>query len=505
MEQNSEDKIVYRSSSRGASTENTQKYVYRRAERSTNEEMEDITEKSSFLSLLKELIEVQANIAKVDAQIAIRRGQEQIKAKIDSTREQLEAQAKRFGTNLKSAEAQYSKNNGEKKTILEQFEARLDEISEIYDPQLQEILEQKSELEAEEQSIMAEQKEVKIDKKYAKKDYQKRETELKSEIKSAIDSGDLDLAQEKMEELKDYSVNNDYSALKTYNVELIARRSELRKMIEKCEQEYEALMSERDSEINNALDTRDTSLALIPKQNFFQRMVGSVLNRFNGSKKFIKSYMDPLQAKITDLRDNKLPQIKEGVAQRKEDFVNSVAESRARIEKAVADKVTEYSSRLAEFQLNAVQKSVDFGYAISTTAKEILDNAKDTKDQFIEGAKGIGRATVEGAKNIGMDVVDSAAIAGKAVKDTAIRTGKTVLAVGGNIVKGVKDNVNMGISMGKQTYKSIIQKGCETKLNFIDRVQHKLDAQREKLNEKMENLNLQSREDKETPGMDLDD
>lgn len=503
MEQNSEDKIVYRSSSRGSSTEKGQKYVYRKAERSDNDEMEDIAEESDFLALLKELLEVQASITKVDAQIAIRRGQEQIKAKIDSTRELLEAQAKRFGTNLKSVEAQYAKNSVDKKSILEQFEACLDEISEMYDPQLQEILAKKTELEAEEQAVMFDQKHTKVKIRSAKKVYNKRNEELKSEIKQAIDSGNLDLAQNKMDELKKCSVKNDYNALRIYNIALAYKRSELRKMIEQCEQEYDALINERDSKINGALDSRDNSLALIPKQNLLQKMVGSLLNRFNGSRRFIKNYMEPLQAKITDLR-GRLPEIKETVAERGESFKDSVSQARERIGKVVDEKVFEYSSRLADFQLKATQKAIDYGYAISTTTRGILDNAKDIKTQFVENARKIGKSTIEVGKDIGMTVADNVVTAGKTVKDTAVRTGKTVLAVGGNIVQGVKDNVNLGISTGKQTYRSIIRKGYETKLSFIDNIQNRLNKKRDELNEKMQNLNPQDREN-ETPGMDLDD
>lgn len=422
-------------------------------EKPVNEEVNDVNENRNFLGLLRQLVEIQSSIAKVEAQIAIRDGKEHIKAKIDSTKDQLEASAKRFGTNLKKIEDQYSKNNSEKKSILQQYETCLEMIDEMYDEPLQSILEEKSELESEEQFIMTEQKNVKINRKYVKKDYQKREAELKSDIRSALDSGDLELAQSKMNELKDYSVNNDYNYLKTYNVELQTRRTELRALIEQCEKQYESLINEKNSAIDNAIDSKDNNLALIEKQNLFQRFVGSVLNRFNGGKRFIKNCMDPLQVKVAELRDKKIPQLKETVAQKKDNFVNTIIESKERIERTVTDKVTDYSSRLAEFRVKAVQNTINLGHTISNKAKNIVVKSK-----------------------------------------------KTLLTTSKNLAKTIKDNVNKGISSGKQTYNNIVQKGYEKKLDYINGISNKLEKKREELNMKRENLRGQ-----ETSDIDYDD
>ena len=444
-------------------------------QKSANEEVNDVNENRNFLDLLRQLVEIQSSIAKVDAQIAIRDGKEHIRAKIDSTKNQLEASAKRFGTNLKKIEDQYSKNSVEKKSILQQYETCLEMIDEMYDQPLQSVLEEKSELESEEQFIMSEQKNVKINRKYVKKEYQKREAELKSEVKNALDSGDLELAQSKMDELKDYSVNNDYTDLKAYNVELQTRRTELRALIEQCEKQYESLINEKNSAIDNAIDSKDNYLALIEKQNLFQRFVGSVLNRFNGGKRFMKNCMDPLQAKVVDFRDNKIPQIKETVAQKKDDFVNTIIESKAKIERTVTEKVTDYSSRLAEFQVKTVQNTINLGHAIS-------DKAKDVGTTFVDG------------------VVN----AGNAVKNVAVKSRKTLLTASSNLARTIKDTVDRGISSGKQTYNNIVQKGYEKKLNFINGISNKLDEKREELNIKMENLNPNLK-NQESPDIDLDD
>ena len=444
-------------------------------QKSVNEEVNDINENRNFLDLLRQLVEIQSSIAKVEAQIAIRDGKEHIKAKIDSTKGQLEESAKRFGTNLKKIENQYSKNNSEKKSILQQYETCLEMIDEMYDQPLQSILEEKSELESEEQFIMSEQKNVKINRKYVKMEYQKKEAELKSEVKNALDSGDLELAQSKMDELKDYSVNNDYTFLKSYNVELQTRRTELRTLIEQCEKQYEALINEKNSAIDNAIDSKDNYLALIEKQNLFQRFVGSVLNRFNGGKRFIKNCMDPLQVKVVDLRDKKIPQIKETVTQKKEDFFNTIIESKSKIERTVTEKVTDYSSRLAEFQVKTVQNTINLGHTISNKAQDI------------------GTTFVGGVVN-----------AGNAVKNVAVKSRKTLLMTSKHLARTIKDNVNKGISNGKQTYNNIIKKGHEKKLNFINGISNKLEEKREELNIKMENLNPNLKS-QESPDIDLDD
>ena len=105
MDERPDGKYVYRSSDRSSSKDDRSgQVVYRKPDRSPDEELEDIDEESNFMAMVKELLETQASIAKIDAQIAIRDGQDHMKAAIDSVRDKLETQAKRFGTNIRNAE-----------------------------------------------------------------------------------------------------------------------------------------------------------------------------------------------------------------------------------------------------------------------------------------------------------------------------------------------------------------------------------------------------------------
>ncbi len=105
------------------------------------EQKNQIDEQVNFVQLLKELAETQTTLAKIDAQLAVREGKDQIRGVVDSTRANLEKQAKKFGANLKQIEEDYKNGNADKKGILEEYEACLNEINETYETLLQDALE----------------------------------------------------------------------------------------------------------------------------------------------------------------------------------------------------------------------------------------------------------------------------------------------------------------------------------------------------------------------------
>ena len=203
------------------------------------EENKKTQEQINFAQLLKELAETQTTLAKIDAQLAIREGQEQIKGVIDSTKTNLEQQAKKFGANLKQIEEDYRNGNIDKKGIIEEYKESLENINGVYQELMQDVLERKAQLEEDEQETMLEQKQNKIETKAARKEYERKEKTLRAEIVTATKEGNLETAQQKIQELQELTDNNPVNSLKAYNKELQERRTEIRKLIEDLEKEYD--------------------------------------------------------------------------------------------------------------------------------------------------------------------------------------------------------------------------------------------------------------------------
>lgn len=288
------------------------------------EEKNDLEEQIKFSQLLKELTETQVTLAKIEAQLAIREGKNQVKEAIASAKENLEIQAKRFGANLKKIEEDYRNGNEDRKEILEEYESSLEEINDTYYDLMQDILEKKAQLEVDEQETMMGQKQNKIDTRKEQKNLQKQKRTLKAEIIRATKEGRLDDAQQKMTELQELTANNSVNSMKAFNEELQTRRDELRMMIEDYEQQYETLMAARASEINYLTEDQNNKLAKIPKQNLFQKAMGKILDKFDGTKKFMQTAIEPLKAKITEIEENYMPKLKQEMSNKRQEFSDKI-------------------------------------------------------------------------------------------------------------------------------------------------------------------------------------
>ena len=400
------------------------------------EQKKQIDEQIGFVQLLKELTETQMTLAKIDAQLAIREGKKQVKDVIDATKNNLESQAKKFGANLKKIEEDYRNGNADKKGILEEYESSLTEINKTYETLMQDALERKSQLEADEQDIMLEQKQNKIETREARKEYARQEKTLKLEIMKATKEGDLETAQQKIEELQKLTENNPVNSLKVYNEELQTRRTEIRKLIEDVEKEYDQLMEDRKSEIDKVTEDKNNKLATIPKQNIFQKVLGSMFNKFNGTKKFMQSVMGPLQSKVATIKEENIPQIKQMISEKRQEFSKKIRDARVNIEEKVKGKVD----------------------------KDVLT---DKKDAIIQGIKDGKDAIVQGARN---------------TKDTA----KTKI---GQAKGSVVTHVTSAVDNGKRTFRNVIGKGYEAKMNFIQKAQDRLNEKQAEIAQKMKVLN----------------
>ena len=431
------------------------------------EQKNDLDEQIKFSQLLKELAETQATLAKIDAQIAIKEGKDQVKSTVESTKTTLETQAKKFGANLKKVEEDYRNGNEDKKGILEEYESLLEEVNGNYHTLMQDVLEKKAQLEVEEQENMMGQKKNKIDTRNAEKEFSKQEKLLKAEIIKATKEKRLEDAQQRIAELQDLTENNPVNSMKTVNEELQTRRTEIRGLIEECEKQYEKLMEERKKEIDGLTEDKNNKLAKIPKQNIFQKTIGSIFNKFNGTKKFMKTAVEPLKAKITEIKEEDIPRLKQEIGGKRQQLSDKIQGARTGIEETVKGKVDEYATKLAQNQQKAMESVKNMRNTVIGKADKLGQNVINTKDNFVQGAKDTKASVVD-----------------------AIKNGKNAIIQGAKSTRdNVTSHVTSTIDTGKRTFRNVIGKGLQMKMNFIKSAQDRLNEQQKEIEKKMQILN----------------
>ncbi len=489
----------------------------------------DLDEQVRFSQLLKELAETQVVLAKVDAQLAIREGADQVKSVVQSAKQSLESKAKKFGANIKKIEEDYINGSGDKKGILEEYETSLEEANDTYHRLMQDILEKKAQLEADEQETMMWQKYNKIGIKNVQKDSGRQEEELKAEIVKATKEGRIDDAKQKIAELQEITENNPVNSLKALNEEFQTRREELRKQIEECEKEFEKVSEERKAAINELTESKNNKLSKIPKQNLFQKAMGAMFSRFNGTKKFMQTAIEPLKEKITQIKEEEIPRLKQEISGKRQKFSDKIQEARAGIEEKVQGKVEEYATKLAQTGQKAMETVNNMKNNVIGKVAELGQKAKNAKDNVVQGAKNVRDLVVNGAKekaqtiaSYGIEAKDviangkNAIIQGAKERRNAIMQGaigtkdnvvQSLVNTRDNVIQtavDTKDAVKTKISNakntvttyvtntvenGKRTFRDVIGKGLQMKISFINSVQSRLSEKQKEIAEKMQTLN----------------
>lgn len=356
-------------------------------------------QKRKLLSLMRKLSEVQANNMMLTAKITARSGKEQVNEKVSAAKEKIELGAKRYGQKMEKIQEQYNLNKEEKGNILFEYKESLEEINNEYEERIKLALDQKQELEVEEQNLLLEETELKNAKEEMKlspeyKEYKENEEKRIIEIKNDLDHGNLDDVGIKNEELKQYKKNNP---LVKYNEAIEAvrnQRHEISDLIEKCEQEIEAYEEAREMHINEVAEDKDNKLALIQKQSLIQKMTGMLFNRINGAKKFKDNVMDVISKKVDKIKNEDLPKVKESAGEKKTKFVENMRDRKEVInEKASRGKeaVKGKASSVKEGMISAKDKVADVSKQSYSTmvskGKAVKSRVADKFENMINNAE----------------------------------------------------------------------------------------------------------------------
>ena len=267
------------------------------------------------------------------------------------------------------------------------------------------------------------------------------------------------------------------------------RRTEIRQLIEDVEKEYDQLMEDRKSEIDKVTEDKNNKLATIPKQNIFQKVLGSMFNKFNGTKKFMQSVMGPLQSKVATIKEENIPQIKQMISEKRQEFSQKIRDARVNIEEKVKGKVEEYSLKLKQGVKDKMETAAIYGMEAKDFIKDKMETAAiygmEAKDKLVQGAKD----KMETAAIYGMEAKDVLTDKKDAIIQGARNTKDTAKAKIGQAKDSVVTHVTSAVDNGKRTFRNVIGKGYEAKMNFIQKAQDRLNEKQAEIAQKMQLLN----------------
>lgn len=353
-----------------------------------NEQSENL-EQMKLLQLLKELTEVQMVLAKVNTQLVIRSGKEQIEHFASTTTSNLKKHANNFGIKL----SKYRENYLNEKDIISEYSDALAEINSSYDTLFQEVLEQQTQLELEEQDNIFKQNKYRKESNGIKAEISRQQEIIKAKIIQATRSGDLLLAEQELANLKSLSKISVPEQLEDKITKLQAERTKLRELIESCQNQYDAYLAEKEATIAELTEGKNNKLATIPKQNIIQKLAGSLFNKFNGAKKFTRTAIQPLKDNLKSIKENELPVIKQSIHEKMTQFSNKMQNARNEVfdvvtnmEHGAKDAVSKGSKAVKNF---SDERAADFTFVIKSGKRlyrTIIEKGHQSKLDFINKA-----------------------------------------------------------------------------------------------------------------------
>ena len=308
---------------------------------------------TNFLNLLKRLAELQTQILKIEAQMAIKDGKDQINNAVESTKESIKDKSKQMHANFEKAEKVYKKNSADKKGIIENYKEALEEVGRIYNEEFKFGLEEKSRAQEKQLEIIGKQKENKIEQKETRDDYQKEKNRLNKEIKKLMKEEKYEEAKNKVEELNTLRKESPYKKAEKEGEKLKEERKEIKNKIKECEKYFDDVIKGRNNCIEMLKEGKNTELTKIPKQNIFQKAMGAVFGRFNATKKFTKTVMANLEEKIRVIKEEQIPEIAKNIQEKKEKVFNKVGDYKTN----VIDKGKDIYNSMKE-KVNKTYKSI---------------------------------------------------------------------------------------------------------------------------------------------------
>lgn len=346
----------------------------------------------NIAQLMVKLVTVQAQIKLVKSAIFINKQKSAISTKLVDFKQYAEGQAEK-----------YSQNAEEATKAIETYEDAVEEAMQQYEDNYLNIMAEQDKWQEAELIKMGQQKQISSSIKEKKKtpDYKewKQAVNAKSrEIKlNAKDPEKLAILAEELKNLqaKDPTLQDQQNLAHS---EVLLKG--IRDTIKYNDDKLNELQTDRDNKLNNLLENKETSLAKIPKQSLWQKIVAKLTPK---AKSFKTNVVDKIVGKANKIKTESIPEIKKNLSEKKHEYSEKMSEA----VKNTGVKLRDTKDLAQKTFKNGVRAVVDFGREAKketiTALKEIGTKVGQTKNYIKEGL----RTAIEKSTQVLEDLSDA--------------------------------------------------------------------------------------------------
>lgn len=351
----------------------------------------------SIYELLKKLIDLECNNAKVESVIFAKKGSRLVSNKVNDMQECIEENAREYGKKIEYVNETTKIKSAIEANILRNYTLSLEKVNKQYDIKRKNIIEQTMELNKKLYDSYISQSYIEDKIKIAKDSPEySREKQLREEAKDAIDDGDYEKLSKINNELKIISKINPISLYERKSKQIraeIAKVEEAKEMlnkeIEKCQEDRKQAIELITGRKENLLQRADKKYLLVLKnENFIQKALGKFLNKINGNKKYTENVTNVLTKKVRDVEYKSVPSLREKLTKETEQIINKVSSISF---KDINLEAKENDSKTKKYTIkgvNATLKGAKFVGSIpkkvTKVSKKIMDTGKQTYNSMIE-------------------------------------------------------------------------------------------------------------------------
>ena len=330
------------------------------------------SKKKELVGLLKEWFSIKSDIAKVEVAEFFALKKESIEQSRNQLMNYLKETGRHYGQEIDEATKVVGSKDEDVGRIIDNYEEQIKTITEIYEEKHKSILREKAQWEAN----LADNKWELLKITLREEANVFMTDKEKTKINELINKDKYDEVEENTNVLK--TLAEEKKKIEEDRSKEQKNREEIERAISSCEERIEQnyIEMKKQIDIKNSLKDEEfhninqAYLVIMKERSVLQRAVYWVRNKFNGSKRFTNEIITPLKNGIENLRDKKIPKIKEKVGKVED------ASSLKTVKKYAIDKPKEYLyDKPREFISNTYSSIIQF-----------YQNQKENIVQSIEGS-----------------------------------------------------------------------------------------------------------------------
>lgn len=320
----------------------------------------------NIAQLLVKLATVEAQVKLVKSALFLNRQRATISNKIKDFKEYAEGQAEKYSQNMEDANK-----------AIENYENAVQEAMKEYEKEHLEIMQQQDSWQKFEIDKICEMKEHsskirEIMKTPEYKDWKQTVKAKEKEIKQ--NAGDPEKITVLAEELKQLQEKDPTSRVNNLLKHDQQQLESVKHLINIYDERLEKLESNRDENLNNLLENKETSLAKIQKQSLWQKIVARLTPK---AKSFKTNVVDKIADQAVNIKKDKIPQIKQEISAKKREYEEKISDFKENLSEKFVDTMDNMKTKTKD----SVKAVVDFG---RESKKEVIRKVKDTKNSIKE-------------------------------------------------------------------------------------------------------------------------